>query len=63
MNFTEGKDLEYERLMRQKPNYRRKLDKTSRKRDCPHCLYWNEALQQCPLDKCIVYDQQPAPRG
>ncbi|MEG1547538.1 MAG: hypothetical protein RR232_02165 [Clostridia bacterium] len=55
MNFTEGKGLEYERLMKQKPGFHKKRDKTSRERDCHHCLYWNEALQQCLREKCIVF--------
>lgn len=57
MNFTEGKDLEYERLMRQKPGFNKQRNKTIQERDCPHCLYWDEALQKCPHKKCVVYPQ------
>ena len=67
MLFTEGKDRKYERMMQEKPGFqrdrRRVVSPNARQRDCPHCLYWNAVQQQCPLDKCIVYDQQPAPRG
>lgn len=58
MNFTEGKDLEYERLMRQKPGFDRRGRKRrspKRERDCLHCLYWKENMDKCSLEKCIAF--------
>lgn len=59
MLFTEGETQQYERMMMEKPGF--KLRKqglffpTAKQRDCPHCLYYNEALKKCGLEKCIVF--------
>lgn len=58
MNFTEDKDLAFERLMRQKPGfdtYSRKRRSPKRERDCPRCLYWKEDMGKCSLEKCIAF--------
>lgn len=56
MIFTGGKDRFYERLMRQKPDYRRHFAPQKKERDCKHCLYYDERLQKCSQEKCIVFN-------
>lgn len=56
MNFTEGKLLEYERMMREKPGFDRRPVKTMKERDCKHCLYYDDHRQKCGMKKCAVFD-------
>lgn len=56
MNFTEGKLLEYERMMREKPGFDHKPDRTMNERDCKHCLYYDKHHRKCSEEKCIVFD-------
>lgn len=59
MLFTEVKDRKYERLMQEKPGFkrdrRRMISPNARQRDCPHCLYYNETLKKCGLETCVVF--------
>ena len=59
MLFTKGKHREYERLMQEKPNFGHREKHVRRadahNKDCPHCLYYNETLKKCGLEKCIVF--------
>ena len=59
MLFTEGKDRNYERMMQEKPGFkrdrRRMVSPNARQRDCPHCLYYNETLKKCGLATCVVF--------
>ena len=61
MLFTEGKAQEYERMMQQKPGFHRGKREirfpTAKHRDCPHCLYYDVALQKCGLEKCSVFKE------
>ena len=56
MTFTEGKLLEYEYMMRKAPGFDRRRIKTMEKRDCKHCLYYDEHLRRCSLKKCLIFD-------
>ena len=56
MLFTEGKTQEYERLMQERPCFDRRVDKTRKKRDCPHCLYYDKKTKKCGSERCIVFD-------
>lgn len=42
MHFTEGPLREYERMMQEKPKHDRKPVKMAERRDCKHCLHFNE---------------------
>ena len=55
MLFTEGKTQEYERLMQERPCFDRRADKTRKKRDCPHCLYYDKKMKKCGFERCIVF--------
>jgi hypothetical protein len=55
MLFTEGKDQVFERMMQERPSFGRRLDKTPKERDCPHCLYYDNKMKKCSLDRCIVF--------
>lgn len=55
MFFTEGEDLEYERMMRETPGHNRRIIKTPKERDCPHCFYYDKRLKGCPFDYCPVF--------
>lgn len=52
MNFTEGKDLAFEQLMRQKP-YSPKPKRGSRGY-CPYCRYWDAQTKRCAYGKCVL---------
>lgn len=56
MNFTEGKLLEYERMMREKPGFDHKPIKTMKERDCKHCLYYDKHHRKCSEEKCVEFD-------
>lgn len=56
MTFTEGKLLEYEHMMRKAPGFDRRRIRTMKERDCKHCLYYDEHLRRCSLEKCIIFD-------
>lgn len=58
MLFTEGKDLEYERLMQQKPGFDRKPNMTGSpkgKRGCLRCLHWDEQVEKCGIATCLYF--------
>lgn len=60
MLFTEGKNRNYERMMQEKPRFHRSKGVSfpnHRQRDCPHCLYYDEAIKKCGLEKCIVFQE------
>ncbi len=64
MLFTKGKDREYERMMQEKPGFRRRRQKekniqfaTSDNKDCPYCLYYDEKKKKCSMKSCIVFDE------
>ena len=63
MLFTEGKDRKYERMMQEKPGFkrdrRRMVSPNARQRDCPHCLYYNETLKKCGLETCGMASAVP----
>lgn len=54
--FTEGKLIEYERIMQENPGFDHRLIKTMKERDCKHCLYFDEHLHKCSKEKCIVFN-------
>jgi len=54
--FTTGKDREYERLMKDTPGFDRRPVQTMKERDCVHCLYYDETLRKCSLEKCAVFE-------
>ncbi len=56
MLFMVGKDREYERLMKQIPGFDRSPIRTMKERDCKHCLYYDEQLRKCSLEKCAVFE-------
>lgn len=58
MHFTEGKDLEYERLMQQKPGFDRQPNKFAAprgKRGCPRCLHWDAQAEKCGIVTCLYF--------
>ena len=56
MYFTEGKLIEYERIMQENPGFDHRLIKTMKESDCKHCLYFDEHLHKCSKEKCIVFN-------
>lgn len=56
MLFTTGKDRKYERLMCESPGFDRRPIRTMKERDCKHCLYYDETLRKCSLEKCAVFE-------
>lgn len=56
MHFTEGHLREYERMMQEKPGYDRNPIKTVKKRDCKHCLHFDEHCLKCSKKKCGLFD-------
>lgn len=50
MYFTEGKDREYERMMRQIPGF----DREGGDGDCPYCLHYHEKKKKCRLKRCAI---------
>jgi len=61
MLFTEGKDREYERMMKEIPGMERKQKKiffaTAENKDCPYCLYYENKEKRCKYDHCIVFSE------
>ena len=63
MLFTDGKDREYERMMREIPHHHRETIKiqtsteTKKDRDCPHCLYYMTKGKRCRYNYCIVFSK------
>ena len=55
MFFTEGLLQGYERMMQQKPVYNRRPIKTMDKKDCKHCLYFDERCHKCSKEKCTLF--------
>ena len=58
MHFTEGKDLEYERLMQQKPGFDRKPNEIGipkGKRGCLRCLHWDAQAEKCGIATCLYF--------
>jgi hypothetical protein len=54
--FTAGKDREYERMMKENPGFDHRPIRTMKERDCKHCLYYDETLHKCSLEKCAVFE-------
>jgi len=54
--FTAGKDREYECMMKENPGFDRRPIRTMKKRDCKHCLYYDESNRKCSLEKCVVFE-------
>ena len=61
MFFTEGKDREYERMMREVPKHHREPLKkqiaSEGNQDCPYCLYYTTKGKRCKYNKCIVFSE------
>lgn len=56
ITFTDGSDLEYERMMQSVPCFGNN-PKTVKQRDCPHCLHYCENQKVCKETHCIVFDE------
>lgn len=56
MLFTEGQLHKYERMMQEKPVYDCGHVKTMDKRDCKHCLYFDERCRKCSKKKCTLFN-------
>lgn len=56
MYFTEGKLIEYERMMKETPGFNQKSVKTMEEKDCLHCLHFDRQLGKCGLEKCAVFE-------
>lgn len=55
MYFTEGQLCKYERMMQEKPRFDREPINKAVNRDCKHCLYFDDHLQKCNKEKCVVF--------
>lgn len=58
MYFTEGEDIEYERIMQEIPGHNRRNIRTAKERDCPCCLYYNKRKKKCRFSYCIVFEEE-----
>lgn len=58
MYFTEGKDLEYEKMMREMPGFNRGEIKPKEKVQCPSCLYYNKKKKKCPHKACLIPEDE-----
>jgi len=56
MYFTEGQLREYERMMQEKPGYKRRVIKTMKERDCRNCKHFDESCNKCNKDQCDIFD-------
>jgi hypothetical protein len=58
MYFTEGKDLEYEKMMREIPGFNRGKIKPKEERQCADCFYHNKSKKKCPENVCILPEDE-----
>ncbi len=56
MYFTEGELIEYERMMKETPGFDRRHIEAMKERDCRHCLHFDESLDKCRQEKCVLLD-------
>jgi hypothetical protein len=43
-------------MMREKPGFDHRPIKTMKVRNCVHCQHFDENLQRCSQEKCVLFD-------